>query len=40
MTFWWWDDAVNVAARRALVSGRRHRVRSWFDGWLVEEVGA
>lgn len=44
--FWWWDDAVRVAQRRAAQSGRRFRVRlerSPYTGsmrWTVREVGA
>lgn len=39
-TFWWWDDALSVANRRALVTGRRQTIRQWMGFWVVEEVSA
>lgn len=40
-TFWWWDDAIEVAYRRAQLTGRRFRVSMACPGWwTVQEVGA
>lgn len=39
MGFFWWDDAVMVAQRRAHLTGRRHRVFRFVGLWTVEEVG-
>lgn len=41
MTFYWWDQALAIAGRRASLTGRRHRVNRLANGlWMVVEVGA
>lgn len=43
--YWWWDDALTAARKRATATSRRHRVRlelSPYTGlmrWTVREVG-
>lgn len=38
LKFWWWDDAVAMANRRASVTGRRHQVFRFLGVWWVAEA--
>lgn len=34
----WWDEAVDIARRRASITGRRFKVYAWMGYWCVSEA--